>query len=443
MALSSQKRITRHTNRRLAVIVALVANLSAGAIFAQPADPNATAPGQPPSQNPPSTPPAWQRFEIRQETPAEREAFLKKREEALALHPPREVQPLPAQAIGPPFITKAVGSAMAKTFRLLGDMFKCALSAMAVSVVTSSTAYCGNPTLVAQPGVTAPASISELARALKYDANLIYEYVYTNIEYSPIYGVKKGGLGTLLDGHGNDFDQSALLVALLRQSGYTAGYLHGTIRLSAATIGSWLGVDTSTACPFLNLLGQGGFAVNLSGCNVAFSTADIPHVWVTATGGSLGTTTYVYDPSFKTYTTPTAGINLATVMNYCQTGTSSCFLPQAESGTTITPNSIQNVNSANIHNALAGYANNLVSYIRTNIPTATLKDVIGGKYIQPITQPYTPQTSLPYEKPGDTPTPWTGKYPQHVPYHLGGQYRRNRYDLLCGPDLRAPTKRCL
>jgi YD repeat-containing protein len=294
---------------------------------------------------------------------------------------------------------------------MLGPKFKSALLAITVGSIASGTAYCGSPTLVAQPGVTAPASIPELARALNYDANLIYEYVYTNIDYSPIYGVKKGALGTLLDGHGNDFDQSALMVALLRQSGYTASYAYGSITLNTAQLRNWFGVDTSTACPLVNLLANGGFPGSVSNCNVSFSTATLPHVWVRATGGSLGAQTFVFDPSFKTYTTPAAGINLASAMNYCQTGAPSCFLPQAENGAAIGPNSIQNVNSASIHSALAGYANNLVNYIRSNMPTATLKDVIGGKYIQPITQPYSPGTSLPYETPGDSPLIWTGDIP--------------------------------
>ncbi|WP_354084496.1 RHS repeat-associated core domain-containing protein [Bradyrhizobium sp. S3.3.6] len=237
--------------------------------------------------------------------------------------------------------------------------------------------------------------------------NLIYEYVYSNIDYSPIYGVKKGAFGALLDGRGNDFDQAALMVALLRQSGYTANYIHGSITLSIAQLNNWLGIDTSTACPFANLMRQGGFPISIPNCNVSFSAANLPHVWVSATGGSLGTQTFVFDPSFKTYTTLTAGINLASAMNYSQ----SSFLSLAESGSTITSNSIQSVNGANINNALTGYANNLVSFIKSNLPAATLKDVIGGKYIQPITQPYSPSTTLPYETPGDTPQVWTGDIP--------------------------------
>jgi hypothetical protein len=100
MALSSYKQIGRKTIRRLAVIVVLGLSFSAEAVFAQATDPN--GPSQPQVQNTPTMPPAWQRMEIRQDTPSEREAFLKKRAEALALHPPRDVAPLRAQAIVPP-----------------------------------------------------------------------------------------------------------------------------------------------------------------------------------------------------------------------------------------------------------------------------------------------------------------------------------------------------
>jgi hypothetical protein len=97
MSRSSQTPRKRQTIRRLAVIVMLGLNFSAEAVFAQAADPN--GPSQPQGQ---TMPPAWQRMEIRQDTPSEREAFLKKRAEALALHPPRDVAPLRAQTIVPP-----------------------------------------------------------------------------------------------------------------------------------------------------------------------------------------------------------------------------------------------------------------------------------------------------------------------------------------------------
>jgi len=288
--------------------------------------------------------------------------------------------------------------------------------------------WAASPTLVAQPGVTAPASIPELARALKNDVNLIYEYVYTNIEYSPTYGVKKGALGTLLDGRGNDFDQAALMVALLRQAGYTASYVYGQIELTPAQLTAWLGVPLGDGCAINNILSvSGGIPVtlNVTGTQVCSSplvSADIAHVWVSATGGSLGSNTYVYDPSFKSYTTASSAINLASAMGYSQ----SSFVSAAEAGSTITSNSIRNLNGVVLRNQMTGFANSLIGYIRANMPTATLKDVIGGRYIQPIVQPFTPLTSLPYEKPGDVPQTWTGNIPN--------QYRTTLEILIGGID---------
>lgn len=61
---------------------------------------SASTPGPQPQVSP-ATPPAWRRLEIRKDTPAEREAFLKRREALRVDHPPHEVVPLPEQAIRP------------------------------------------------------------------------------------------------------------------------------------------------------------------------------------------------------------------------------------------------------------------------------------------------------------------------------------------------------
>jgi RHS repeat-associated protein len=240
---------------------------------------------------------------------------------------------------------------------------------------------------------------------------LIYEYVYTNIEYSPTYGLKKGALGTLLDGSGNDFDQSALLVALLRASGYTASYKYGEIRLNVAQIAAFFDVDTFDGCTLKNLLAAGGIPATMNtsipnDCTSIFFSADIAHTWVSVTGKSLGTTTAVLDPSYKAYT-KASGIGLPVPMGYSQ----AAFLSSAKSGATITSNSIQNLNSTNINTLLTSYATNLVSHIRATNPTATTRDILGGNYIFPLVQPYALPTSLSYQKPGDMPETWPGDVP--------------------------------
>src|SRR5579862_3357611 len=60
--------------------------------------------------------------------------------------------------------------------------------------------------------------IVELARALQNDPDLIYQFVHDNIEFSPLFGLLKGPVGTLLDRRGNSFDQASLMVALLNQA---------------------------------------------------------------------------------------------------------------------------------------------------------------------------------------------------------------------------------
>lgn len=47
-------------------------------------------------------------------------------------------------------------------------------------------------------GSSEPAEITTLAVSLKCDPDLIFEYVYNNIEYEPLFGSNKGPLGTLL-----------------------------------------------------------------------------------------------------------------------------------------------------------------------------------------------------------------------------------------------------
>ncbi|MFU8781214.1 MAG: hypothetical protein ACNA71_09365, partial [Kiritimatiellia bacterium] len=57
--------------------------------------------------------------------------------------------------------------------------------------------------------------IEELARGLQYDPVRIFNFVRNRIAYTPYYGALKGATMTLLERSGNDFDQAALLTALL------------------------------------------------------------------------------------------------------------------------------------------------------------------------------------------------------------------------------------
>jgi len=247
---------------------------------------------------------------------------------------------------------------------------------------------------------TGPASIVELARALKNDPDLIYEYVHNNIEYYPIWGVQKGALGTILDNKGTAFDQAALMVALLRQSGYTATYVKGSILLSAADLENWLGIDTSNTCGIVNnYFNLGGVPVdaiapllNFTNCSTAAPSPlvgiAIGHVWVKVI---ISGTAYYFDPSFKQHNFKT-GIDLKAASGY----DAATYLAQAKAGSTQTPDYIQGVNRTNIRKNLTSYAINLSNYLRTNLPAGVLDDVVGGMSIIP-TSGSLRQTSLPYQ----------------------------------------------
>jgi RHS repeat-associated protein len=251
------------------------------------------------------------------------------------------------------------------------------LSAGAAKSVAREAAAPSGPALLAS--TTTSTEIQALARALENDVDLIFEHVYENIEYTPIYGSVKGATATLIEGRGNDFDQSSLMVALLRESGYTANFVYGVLRLLPAQLTSWLGVPPDPSV-LSTLLGSAGIpAVIWTYPDTSLAFVDVDHVWVKV---DIGGTDYVFAPALKARTA-VAGIDLGTAMGYDQ----ATLLSGALTGATVDPDYIQNVNTPNLHSSLATYTGNLVSYIETNLPGGGLADVIGGATIDPVAGP--------------------------------------------------------
>lgn len=230
--------------------------------------------------------------------------------------------------------------------------------------------------------------IEELARGLRNDPRLMYEFVRNHIDYVPIYGSVKGATMTLLDRRGNDFDQASLLVALLRASGRSPSYIYGWIRLYPDQIANWLGISTTPAVVG-KLLGSGGIPaqVYVNGSD-ALAYVDLEHVWVKV---AVDGTDYVFDPSFKTYSYA-SGIALGGAMGYDQ----ATFLANATAGGTVTTDYVEDLNTNNIHADLASFGSNLISDIRTTMPDATLADIVGGREIE-ATEGAPLQTTLPYQ----------------------------------------------
>ncbi len=254
-----------------------------------------------------------------------------------------------------------------------------------------------------------PVEIRALAASLKCDVDLIFEHVYNNIEYEPLFGSNKGALGTLLDQRGNDIDQVNLFKALLDAAGYSSSRInlqYGYIRVNGTTASSWLGV-TNDGNAILQLLANGGiptrnFSKNGDG---TLASLDVAHVWAQV---QIAGTFYVFDPSFKLHSASTGIANLASALGYSQ----SALLSSA--GGTIDSVSISNVNRTDLRNTLTSYAGNLIAYIKSNNPGWSVNEVIGGKTIQYLTGSPLRQATLPNiapSQPSGFPQNWGASVP--------------------------------
>jgi len=122
--------------------------------------------------------------------------------------------------------------------------------------------------------------IAELAKTLKWNPVLIYEWVKNNVETEWYWGSMKGAEETLHQKSGNDADQAALLVALLRASNFPTRYVRGTIQFfpGIEKVKNLTGIDDplkiaaffqKAGIPFKPVIAGGGIA-----------NFQIEHVWV-------------------------------------------------------------------------------------------------------------------------------------------------------------------
>ncbi len=239
--------------------------------------------------------------------------------------------------------------------------------------------------------------IQELAHGLQNDPVQIFNYVHDHIRHVLYFGSKKGAELTYLEKSGNDFDQCALLVAMLRAAGYTnTGYQFGWMELPYdATDGThndlhhWLQLNLTNSnwnytSNYLDSLIREYRGYPADAAIWGNNTFGFQRIWVTLTNGA---TVYYLDPSFKD-SEPIAGINLATAMGF-----SSNALMSAAGGTD-TSNYVQNLNEANLRGTLTAYTTNLLAYLQSNYPNASVDQILSGWQIVPSTNTTLPTSLL-------------------------------------------------
>ena len=282
-------------------------------------------------------------------------------------------------------------------------------------------------------GAAVPNEIPELARALNYNVDEIYDFVRNYVDTVFIFGAQKGSLGAIIDKAGTPFDQAKLMVDLLRvpqppssTPAYTANYLIGTITLTGAQFAAWTNVtNLQAAC---DLLASGGIPASLNGstgslaCSSLSSTASVTtvtleHIWVSVVIPGAACSPCLFDPSYKPYTF-TSNPQLA-----AEAGLTTGQAMTAATGTgyttgTVTPpsspsvNYVKGLNATTLNTQLTTYANNLQTYIQTNNSAGKLSDLVGGRDIYRYAAPAggLRQASLPYSATTATRT-WTGNIP--------------------------------
>ncbi|MBI1291991.1 hypothetical protein GC173_12235 [bacterium] len=277
---------------------------------------------------------------------------------------------------------------------------------------------------------TRPDEIQSLARALRNDVDLIFDYVRNNIAVEWAYGLRKGALGALTDQSGTAFDQAKLMVDLLRESGYTASYRAGTITLSGAQFEQWSGVtNASAAC---QLLANAGIPAIVNGSTTAncgygastVSSVTLSHIWVAVT---ISGTTYLFDPSYKPHTFPT-GLNLEAETGFSTGEAMTDATSGMTSGTSSGASFVRSLNATALSSTLQDYGQALLTHIEANAPASSIEDIVGAPSIQRFETPPggLRQTALPYTSAQQR--SWSGEIPNQYRTSLGVQITRQIED---------------
>ena len=116
-------------------------------------------------------------------------------------------------------------------------------------------------------------------------------FIREKVLYKPYYGLMKGAHETLLQGEGNDADQSALMIAILRSKGIPSRFVTGTLTVPLGMASNWIGSFDDNAT--LSALRMNGIPASIADGKITMD-----HVWVEAFSGGAWSS---YDPSFVQY----------------------------------------------------------------------------------------------------------------------------------------------
>ena len=216
-------------------------------------------------------------------------------------------------------------------------------------------------------------AITDKVAEVGSDPLALYNYVYNTIQWLPSYGVMQGADYTLQAGQGNAFDTSSLLISLLRAAGHEARYRYGTVTMPLDKVQNWVG-DVVNADAAGNLLSQGGIPTLQVNSGGATERMRIEHVWVQVNVGGVWQD---LDPSYKQYT-----YNQAVDVESAVPFDTQSLIDGLQAGSSDDVEGwVQGIDINILQNRLEQYKQDVTAYIDTNLPTATLADIVGSKEI--------------------------------------------------------------
>lgn len=294
--------------------------------------------------------------------------------------------------------TSSTGRAQTATGSASRDIVLTApVGANTSSAATTSSSALAQPAVTSSGGsASTPPEIQELARALKYNPQLIYEYIYNNIKILPAWGSEKGSLGAVLDGSGTVVDSAELMLQLLQLSTTHNSAIAnpqlvvGTVTLTGQQLSNWLNMTSGSS--MRTLLDSGLFStVQFTMSGDTATSATISWAWVTA---QVNGATVTYDPSTKAYTT-WQGFGADGTFLSSSSYNSSTFYSDATSGSSNTGYAVSGLASgySNLTADIVKYAAGVAQYIKAN-PLITPTQAVGGSDIVPLApQPAGPPTA--------------------------------------------------
>jgi RHS repeat-associated protein len=278
-------------------------------------------------------------------------------------------------------------------------------AAMPISSFSAGSGYQSEFEPAGQPQPSAPVAevitpqIQALADGLGDNPTNIFNYVHDHINFVLYFGSKKGANLTLLEKSGNDFDQSALLVALLSAAGYSndVTYQFGWEELpyndpsgNDYDLTHWWQLTlpntnwTNTYNYVYQLTFTRGYPLEYYADDGADNNFYIQRCWVQL---QYNGTTFQLDPAFKR-SVPIAAVSGFSITNAMGgSGMSiSNALWTAAAGTD-TANYCSNLNEVAIRSQLTAYSTNLLKNIQSNAPNASVQQVLSGWQILPANDP--------------------------------------------------------